>query len=147
MRLSDRDEVNGWTTLSPKGRKRRAFSVVELIVATAVFVVGVAAIYDQFVRTQLPSKRRLLQAQGRLLAHQKLEEIRAVPAEDLLQWNPAEAFRPIEAQPRFHYKPTVAARPDGAVDVTVAVGWDPSDAEGQAFPEGQVIVVEGRSLL
>jgi hypothetical protein len=122
--------------------KHRAFSLVEFVVAIGVLVFGVYAIYDQFIAARIPSQQRLLMAQGRALAHQRLEELRAAPFDSLKSYQAPEKFEPIESDPRFHCRSKVVA--EGiALEITVEVGWHASDEAGQSFADGKLVTVKG----
>lgn len=128
--------------------RRRAFTVVELIIATAVIVVGASAIYDQFVRTALPSHRRLLEAQGRMYAHQKLAELSGATPESFRNWRPNEDFDFVRDDERFRWRAELTPQADGTVQISVTTRWDSINApEGDPVPEGLSVVIKGlRSL-
>lgn len=119
--------------------RRRGFSLVEFIIAIAVLVFGVYGVYNSFIGLRAPSTHRLNVAQARLLAQQKLEELRASEAGGLSEWSPGKDFRPVEAMPKFLYLPEISTRADGIVEITVSVGWD---SEGPDF-QGKLVTVKG----
>lgn len=121
----------------------RGFSIVELLIAIGVLVLGVFFVYDRFVETSRPSQRTLLKARARWLAAGRVEELRACTAEALKAWKPEAAFKPLEAAPQFRQKTEIASRPDGAVEISVTLGWEPTSADGQTFSSGQTMTIKG----
>jgi prepilin-type N-terminal cleavage/methylation domain-containing protein len=121
----------------------RGFTLVEMLVSTAVLVLGVYTIYHQFTDTARPSQERLLMAQARSLAHGELEKLRAAPADALLAWNPEPKFSPHPDHLQFWTKPEISRTPEGAIQIFVTVGWNPTDSSGQEFPEGRTVTVKG----
>lgn len=125
-------------------RMQRAFSVAELVVAIGVFTFGIAVIYDQFINIKRPSLYRLQQAQATQLATGQLEALRAADADALRQFNPPDEFQQIQNHPDFYSKTTVEPTDQGALLLSVQVGWEPeSDSEGQEFQQGHVVEAKG----
>ena len=122
---------------------RRAFTVVEIIVATGVLGVGVYAIYGQFVRTSQFGQERLHMAQARMLAHQGLEELRASSFDALANWSPPDGYAPVEGHERFRFKSEVASPEDGTIEIAVTVRWDPPDDDSVDPPEGKFTTLRG----
>lgn len=119
--------------------RRRGFSLVEFIIAIAVLVFGVYGVYNSFIGLRAPSTHRLNVAQARLLAQQKLEELRASEADGLIEWKPGAEYRPVAAMPKFLYLPAISTRADGVIEITVSVGWG---SEGPDF-QGKLVTVKG----
>ena len=124
-------------------RAPRAFTIVELMVALAGLTFGVYVIYERFQETSRPGRMALQKAQGRWLAEKRLEELRACPAAALRAWPPSERFEPIDENPKFRVKSALAAGEGGSVEITVTVGWEPTDAEGQSFNMKQLVTAKG----
>lgn len=122
---------------------RRGFTLVEFIIAVAVFTFGVSAVYSQFIALQRPSSQRLLKAQARMFAHQGLEELRACEAGALASWTPEASFSPLEVNPRFWIRSEVDASASGPIVLTVRVGWNPLDSDGQSFNEAELVAARG----
>ena len=122
---------------------RRAFTVVEIIVAIGVLGVGVCAIYGQFVRTHHFGRERLLKAQAHMLAHQGLEELRASSFDALANWSPPGAYAPVEGHERFRFKSAVASPEDGTIEITVTVRWDNPEFDSIDPPEGKFTTLRG----
>ncbi len=147
--MSERKFELGDSTFGRRGvglKKRRhthGFSIVELVVAIGVLVLGVYGIFDQFVQVREMGRQRFLMAQARLLAQQKLEELRVCSHADLKAWKPADEFIVLEGQPEFHVKTEVSARTDNSLEITVTVGRNPDDPVGRHFPKGQFLTVKG----
>lgn len=121
-----------------------AFSIVELMVAIGVLVFGIYAVYEQFIQTRDLGRRNLARAQGRFLAHQKLEELRACAYNDLKAFKPPEEFTRIETTPRFWSKTELNSRPaDGRIEIVVSVGWEPVGPNHDKFLEGRVVSAKG----
>jgi prepilin-type N-terminal cleavage/methylation domain-containing protein len=125
--------------------KRRAVTLIEVMVAVAVLTFGVYAVYDQFRASADRSRARYQQARGRFLAHQKLEELRACDFSALESWRPPESFTPAasDASPPFRYRVTLERGPAAeAIGLGVEVRWD-YDAAPRP-PEGYAVRVNGR---
>ena len=110
---------------------RRGFTLVEFMIAIAVLIFGVYGIFDQFVKIKGPSDEDLLRAQMQWFAHQELQELRACSYEALGAFEAMGTFAPDEVYPHFHVKPQVLKRSDGLIEITVQVGWQPSDGTDQ----------------
>lgn len=123
--------------------RRSAFSLVEMIIATGVLVFGIYGIYNQFIETKIPSQQRQRMAVGRMLAHQKLEELLACSYDDLKSWKPEAAYKRAGDQPRYHFRAELKPAADQALEVTVDVAWDPADEAEQNFPSEKTVTVKG----
>ena len=119
----------------------RGFSIVELLVAIAVLAIGVYGIYAKFVDVDRLSHQRLDNIQGRLLAQQELERLRACPYESLKAFQPDELPPSIPEHTKYHFRDQVTIRDDGLLELTVVVGWGAKP--GEPFEPGTSVTVIG----
>lgn len=125
-------------------RRRMGFSITELMIACAILALGLGVIYDQFARTAGPSQRYTHRVQARMLAEKQLAELCASSADSIATFKPSAQFQQIEADSPFYLKAEVNVPPQGAANVTVQVGWNPTgEADSISFPAGQIMTAKG----
>lgn len=130
----------------PLRRATHGFTIVELVIASAVLVLGLFAIYAEFLETRDRSQTLLIRAQARAIAHQKMCELLAASPESAKGWTGDAAFAPVEPNSRFHVRREAKAEADGSVALFVDLGWDPKDDAKQSFPAGQIITLRRTAL-
>lgn len=109
---------------------RRGISLVEVMVALAIFVFGIYFIYDQFLNARDVGRTNLMIAQARAFAHQGVEELRACGYAELRAWTPGEKYEPLAADPRFYRKIELTPRDQNeGVDIRVLVAWNPTEPD------------------
>jgi len=113
---------------------RRAFTIIELTIAFAILILGVYAIFEQFIKTQSLGQRKFIEAQGHLFAQQKMAELSACRFEDLAAWKAPREFQPLAEDPRYFYRSDVTHRAeDNGLNLNLVVAWNPKDDEKQTF--------------
>jgi type II secretory pathway pseudopilin PulG len=119
---------------SPTGS--RGFSIVETIVALGILVLGLFAVYNQFIKARQFARDGETALQARLLAHQEVERLRACPFDSLRDGLGGREAGQVPGHLRFTQQATLTTRPDGLIEIQVQVGWDvPPGAT--AFEEGK----------
>lgn len=133
----------GEPTLKRIDSQRTAgFSMVEVVVATAILVFGIYGVYDQFLATRDLGRRREADLRARLLAEKRLEELRAAPYAALAA-RASRPFAPIPGENRFYLAEEISSREDGTVAIAVVVARDPRRADPLEFDPGSVTTVRG----
>lgn len=127
--------------MSLRRHPTHGFTMIEIIVALAILTFGVCAVYDHFLDSQQLGREQINTAQARYLALQELERLRACPYASLRAWTPPAKGTFFPDHPRFTCQDHVAARVDGALDLTVEVGWGPRT--GGSFAPGNSITLQG----
>lgn len=98
---------------------QRAFTIVEVIVAMAILVFGLGAIYEHMVNTARNGNRGLERMQVRWLAHERLAELRSAPYDSLKTWTPG-VRAPMSDRIKAGAK--IGTLPDGSIEVAVEAG-------------------------
>lgn len=99
--------------------RQRAFTIVEVIVALAILVFGLGAIYGHMVDTARNGHRGLERMQARWLAHERLAELRSAPYASLKAWTPGDR---VPMSDRVKAAARVGTLPDGSIEVAVEAG-------------------------
>lgn len=115
--------------------------MVEILLALAILSFGVYGAYEQFIQVSTMGRQRLDPVRARYLAQQQLETLRACDFSALKERPamPAPANHPVSL--RYFYHDTITPRPDGALTLTVQVGWNMR--AGEPFQPGQSVTVQG----
>ena len=121
-------------------RSRHGFTLVEIIVALSMLILGAYAMYGGFINLSRNEADRLASVRARWAAHQRLEELRAAPHAALAAWTPPATIQPVPGQPYFE-QATVTPRADGALDLAITLGWNMQLGEG--FVAGRSVTVTG----
>lgn len=123
---------------------RRGFTIVEVVMAISVVMIGVGALYDQFVKTSSRSAWYLYRAQAVMLAQQGVEELRAADFDSLKAYSAPATYEMNEDLPRFRSRAEVKPSGTGGMEITVTVGWGTNEGEEpEEFPAGQEYSVTG----
>lgn len=122
-------------------RACRGLSIVEILVALAIFSVGIYALHGQFLDLSLKSSRQILATQARLLAQQELEQLRAGDFEALAAWQPPAVVEPYLGRPNLSRKIEVQQLDSSRLEITVRVGWNA--ALGEALLPSNSIALTG----
>ena len=100
--------------------RQRAFTIVEVLVALAILVFGLGAIYMHMVDADRAGRTRLQQMQLRWLAHERLAELRAAPYASLKNWQPGD-WQVMSGNIKA-VADKVEPQPDGSIDIAVKAG-------------------------
>lgn len=119
----------------------RAYSMVEILVALAILVVGGYGIYDRFIDAGRQARRLETRIEANLLAHQQLATLQACSFESLEGWTPPANPQALPGNLQYIYQPSVERRDDQSLALSVWVGWDTTVDQG--FVPGQSLEVEG----
>lgn len=118
----------------------RAFTLVEIIVALGMLLVGAYAVYEGFGNLTRNEADRLATVRARWAAHQRLEELRAAPHAALAAWTPPASIQPVQGLPYFE-QATVTPREDGSLAISLTLGWNMQLGEG--FVPGRSVTLHG----
>lgn len=125
----------------PKKNHVLAFSIVEVMIALGILIVGAFGAYEQFIKTNQLGLQQYERIQARYLALQELEQLRATPYPVLAARKPNPAPDFYLNHPKFVYCDQV--QPEGGMlALTVQVGWDILPASGK-FTPGNSVTVKG----
>lgn len=121
-------------TISRRHGRARGSTVVEVLVALAVFTLGAAGAYHYYLQAARGGAWQEEQAQARYLAHQQLEELLACGHGKLAAWIPPEGN--VQIQDQFYGRSRVTRQADSSLAITVKV-WrshpnnndEPSDSQ------------------
>lgn len=107
-------------------------------------MIGVGALYDQFMKTSSRSAWYQYRAQAVMLAQQGVEELRAADFDSLKAYTAPAGYATDEDLPRFRSRAEVKPSGTGGMEITVTVGWGTNDSDDPGeFPAGQEYSVTG----
>ncbi|HOE96728.1 MAG TPA: prepilin-type N-terminal cleavage/methylation domain-containing protein [Candidatus Sumerlaeota bacterium] len=130
--------------VAEKRGARRGFSIIEILVALAILVLAAGGVYHQFFNIDRLGRMRLNEIQGRLLAQQRLEELRALPYARLAEWEPGETATPLGDNLKYAARTTIEPGPGDVLKLTVMVSWRERGAEAVAGNSVTVVGYKGR---
>ncbi len=122
-------------------RNQSAFTLVETLIATAILILGVYALYDQFIRTRDVSRAHQRQMQLQWLGRQRLEEIRAMPFTSLAETIPTKRNDSVKMTDETTANSNITYEGQ-AMHITVEVFPTSSDIE-TSRKSGRVVTVRG----
>lgn len=99
--------------------RHSAFTIVEVLIAMAILVFGLGAVYARMVDADRAGHQRLERMQVRWLAYERLAELRVAPHASLKSWQPGDWLAMNE---RVFAKAEVEPSPDGNIEITVGAG-------------------------
>ncbi len=116
--------------------RQRGFTIVEVIVALAILVFGLGAIYGHMINSARSGQRSIQRMQSRWLAHERLAELRTAPYASLKGWTPG---APVPMSDAVKAVARVGTLPDGSIEVAVDAGV----YENQAKQPDNAVTVKG----
>ncbi len=122
-------------------RAQAAFTLTEVIMALAVLAIGLGFVYGRTVDLARAGNDRADTLRARWLARAELSRLQAIGFEPLRAWTPG-GWTEIPDAEGFRRSSRVSPRPDGLIELTVAVAWDPPPAAEEA-PAGPSVTLSG----
>ncbi|MBE0618393.1 MAG: prepilin-type N-terminal cleavage/methylation domain-containing protein [Proteobacteria bacterium] len=114
------------TTPAPGTTRRRGFTLVEALVAMAIFAIGLAALMPLVIANVRANSGAAIRTRGVALAQEKAEEIRALPYDTALAMTPGtETVEAIYTRAwSFPAVPPLAGDGNDLRRVAVTVNWN-----------------------